>query len=353
MLSRQNSPKLTKFLDDNGFKIFGTSAEGIDIAEDREKFDALLENFGIRRPKGIGVLTLEEALNAAHTLTYSVLLRPSYVIGGQNMTIAYNDEDVRKYMNIILSGKIENPVLVDKYMMGSELEVDVISDGKDVLIPGIMQHVERAGVHSGDSIAVYPPYNLRDTMKQTIIDCSTNLALALGTKGLVNIQYLIYENELYVIEVNPRASRTIPYISKVTGVPMVDIATKVMTGTPLKELGFGTGLYKTPPYFAVKVPVFSFEKLLDANSSLGPEMKSTGEVLGVGKTIDEALFKVSFLQALKSLPRHAEKKWVYTSLLKMLTSPKLFSLPRSSMTLVSRYMQQKAQQRLSAALIST
>ena len=287
----QTAIKLTKFLDENGFNILGTPADGIAIADDRERFDKLLETFNIRRPKGMGVLTLEEALNAAETLGYPVLLRPSYVIGGQNMTIAYNETDVRKYMDIILSGKIENPVLVDKYMMGSELEVDVISDGKDVLIPGIMQHIERAGIHSGDSIAVYPPYNLRDTMKQTIIDCSTNLALALGTKGLVNIQYLIYDNELYVIEVNPRASRTIPYISKVTGVPMVDIATKVMTGTPLKELGFGTGLYKTPPYFAVKVPVFSFEKLLDANSSLGPEMKSTGEVLGVGKTIEEALFK--------------------------------------------------------------
>ncbi|MCD7774887.1 MAG: carbamoyl-phosphate synthase large subunit [Clostridiales bacterium] len=287
----QTAIKLTKFLDENGFKILGTSAEGIDIAEDRERFDALLEKFSIRRPKGMAILTMDEALNAAHTLGYPVLLRPSYVIGGQNMTIAYNDYDVRQYMEIILSGKIENPVLVDKYMMGSELEVDVISDGKDVLIPGIMQHIERAGVHSGDSIAVYPPYNLRDSMKQTIIDCSSNLALALGTKGLVNIQYLIYDNELYVIEVNPRASRTIPYISKVTGVPMVDIATKVMTGTPLKSLGYGTGLYKTPPYFAVKVPVFSFEKLLDANSSLGPEMKSTGEVLGVGKTIEEALFK--------------------------------------------------------------
>lgn len=287
----QTAIKLTKFLDENGFKILGTSAEGIDIAEDRERFDHLLEQFNIRRPKGMGVISMQEALDAAHTLTYPVLLRPSYVIGGQNMTIAYNDEDVRQYMEIILSGKIENPVLVDKYMMGSELEVDVISDGKDVLIPGIMQHIERAGVHSGDSIAVYPPYNLQDTMKQTIVECSTNLALALGTKGLVNIQYLIYENKLYVIEVNPRASRTIPYISKVTGVPMVDIATKVMTGTPLKELGCGTGLYKTPPYFAVKVPVFSFEKLLDANSSLGPEMKSTGEVLGVGKTIEEALFK--------------------------------------------------------------
>ena len=324
----QTAIKLTKFLDDNGFKIFGTSAEGIDIAEDREKFDALLEQFGIRRPKGMGVLTLEEALNAAHTLTYPVLLRPSYVIGGQNMTIAYNDEDVRKYMNIILSGKIENPVLVDKYMMGSELEVDVISDGKDVLIPGIMQHVERAGVHSGDSIAVYPPFNLRDTMKQTIIDCSTNLALALGTKGLVNIQYLIYDNELYVIEVNPRASRTIPYISKVTGVPMVDIATKVMTGTPLKELGFGTGLYKTPPYFAVKVPVFSFEKLLDANSSLGPEMKSTGEVLGVGKTIDEALFKGLVSAGFEIAPKELGKEMGVYITVKDADKPEVVDLAR-------------------------
>ena len=287
----QTAIKLTKFLDQNGFKILGTSAESIDVAEDRERFDALLEQFNIRRPKGMGVLTLDEALAAAHELGFPVLLRPSYVIGGQNMTIAYNDTDVRQYMNIILSGNIENPVLVDKYMMGSELEVDVISDGTDVLIPGIMQHIERAGVHSGDSIAVYPPYNLRDSMKDTIVECSTGLALALKTKGLVNIQYLIYDNKLYVIEVNPRASRTIPYISKVTGVPMVDIATRVMTGSALKDLGYGTGLYRTPPYYAVKVPVFSFEKLLDANSSLGPEMKSTGEVLGVGKTVNEALFK--------------------------------------------------------------
>ncbi len=324
----QTAIKLTKFLDDNGFKILGTSAEGIDTAEDRERFDALLEKFNIKRPKGMGVITLEEALDAAHTLTYPVLLRPSYVIGGQNMTIAYNDEDVYKYMNIILSGKIENPVLVDKYMMGSELEVDVISDGKDVLIPGIMQHIERAGVHSGDSIAVYPPYNLRDTMKQTIIDCSTNLALALGTKGLVNIQYLIYDNELYVIEVNPRASRTIPYISKVTGVPMVDIATRVMTGTPLKDLGFGTGLYKTPPYFAVKVPVFSFEKLLDANSSLGPEMKSTGEVLGVGKTIEEALFKGLVSAGFEITPKtHRKEMGVYITV-KDADKPEVVELAR-------------------------
>ena len=252
----QTAIKLTKFLDENGIKILGTSAESIDIAEDRERFDELLEKFGIRRPKGTSVMTLDEALEAADRLGYPVLLRPSYVIGGQNMTIAYTDDDVKQYMAIILAQGIENPVLVDKYMMGTELEVDCISDGKDVLIPGIMEHIERAGVHSGDSIAVYPPYNLNDMMLGKICDISQKLALSLGTKGLVNIQYLIYQNELYVIEVNPRASRTIPYISKVTGVPMVELATKIMVGSSLKELGYGTGLYHIPPYFAVKVPVF-------------------------------------------------------------------------------------------------
>ena len=287
----QTAIKLTKFLDDNGIKILGTSQEGIDTAEDREKFDALLEKFGFLRPQGCGVMTLEEALEAANRLTYPVLLRPSYVIGGQNMMIVHNDVEVERYMKKILSTGIENPVLVDKYMSGTEIEVDVISDGKDVLIPGIMQHIERAGVHSGDSIAVYPPYSLTDKMTETVVECSEKLALALGTKGLVNIQYLIYENQLYIIEVNPRASRTIPYISKVTNVPMVDLATKVMTGTPLKDLGYGTGLYEAPPYFAAKAPVFSFEKLNDVNSYLGPEMKSTGEVLGIGKTLNESLFK--------------------------------------------------------------
>ncbi|MBQ1245828.1 MAG: carbamoyl-phosphate synthase large subunit, partial [Clostridia bacterium] len=287
----QTAIKLTQFLDRSGIRIFGTSAESIDVAEDRERFDALLEQFNIRRPQGCGVLTMEEALAAANRLGYPVLLRPSYVIGGQNMTIARSDEDVRVYMTRILAGKIENPVLVDKYMMGTELEVDVISDGKDVLIPGVMEHVERAGVHSGDSIAVYPPYNINDKMLEKVVDYSTRLALAMGTRGLVNIQYLIYHNELYVIEVNPRASRTVPYISKVTGIPMVDLAARVMVGQTLAEQGYGTGLYRTPPYYTVKVPVFSFEKLLDANSRLGPEMKSTGEVLGIGKNLNEALFK--------------------------------------------------------------
>ncbi len=287
----QTAIKLTSFLDKAGIPILGTSADGIDLAEDRSRFDALLETFGISRPKGMGVNTLEEAVQAAETLGYPVLLRPSYVIGGQNMTISHTKKNTVDYMNKILAGGIENPVLVDKYMPGIELEVDVISDGKDVLIPGIMEHIERAGVHSGDSIAVYPPYNLNDKFLKKVCDCSEKLALALGTKGLVNIQYLIYEDELYVIEVNPRASRTIPYISKVTNVPMVDLASRVMLGEELAEMGYGTGLYCTPPYYAVKVPVFSFEKLNDANSILGPEMKSTGEVLGLGKTTAEALFK--------------------------------------------------------------
>ncbi len=287
----QTAIKLTQFLDRSGIAILGTSAESIDIAEDRSRFDALLESFGISRPKGFGVNSLQEALDAAQTLGYPVLLRPSYVIGGQNMTISRSPEQTEKYMNTILSGGIENPVLVDKYMPGTEIEVDVISDGESVLIPGIMEHIERAGVHSGDSIAVYPPYNLSDKDLDKICACSQKLALALGTKGLVNIQYLIYQDELYVIEVNPRASRTVPYISKVTDVPMVDLASKIMLGAKLSDLGYGSGLHQTPPYFAVKVPVFSFEKLTDANSILGPEMKSTGEVLGIGKTLAEALFK--------------------------------------------------------------
>ena len=287
----QTAIKLTKYLDSHGVRIMGTSAESIDMAEDRERFDELLERFSIKRPQGRGVLGMEEALSAANELGYPVLLRPSYVIGGQNMVIAHNDEDVRTYMEVILSGKIENPVLVDQYLMGKELEVDVISDGTDVLIPGVMQHIERTGVHSGDSIAVYPPFSIGDKMLQTIVDCSEKLALSLKTRGLINIQYLIYQGELYVIEVNPRASRTVPYISKVTGVPMVDLATRVMVGEPLKSLGYGTGLYRQPPYVAVKVPVFSFEKITDANAALSPEMKSTGEVLGLGKNMQEALFK--------------------------------------------------------------
>ena len=287
----QTAINLTHALNGAGVRILGTSAEGIDLAEDRARFDSLLGSFGIRRPKGLTALTLEQALAAAEKLGYPVLLRPSYVIGGQNMTIAWAERDVRQYMALILAQGIRNPVLIDQYLMGAELEVDVLCDGMDVLLPGIMQHIERAGVHSGDSIAVYPPYRLSDRMIETVVSTSTRLAVAMGTRGLVNIQYLIYKGELYVIEVNPRASRTVPYLSKVTGLPMVDIATRLMLGASLKSLGYGSGLYRRPPYVAVKVPVFSFEKLLGVNSSLSPEMKSTGEVLGIGKTLEEALFK--------------------------------------------------------------
>ena len=287
----QTAINLCAYFASHGIRILGTSADSVDRAEDRERFEELLEKYSIPRPKAITVMTKDEALAAAEKLEYPVLLRPSYVIGGQNMTIAFTQEDVCRYMDVILAQGIENPVLCDKYLMGTELEVDAISDGKDVLIPGIMQHIERTGIHSGDSIAVYPPYNLDDTMLEKIIEVSTQLALELKTKGLINIQFLIYRGQLYVIEVNPRASRTVPYISKVTGVPMVELATKIITGAKLKKLGFGTGLYPSSPYVAVKVPVFSFEKLNDVNSQLGPQMKSTGEVLGIGKTIEEAMFK--------------------------------------------------------------
>ena len=283
--------KLAKFLDSQGVRILGTSADAIDLAEDRERFEELCERLHINRPKGLTVFTEAQALDATKKLGYPVLLRPSYVLGGQNMIVAFNDDDVREYMKIILAQGIENPVLIDQYMMGTELEVDGICDGEDVLIPGIMEHIERTGIHSGDSIAVYPSWNLNDIIREKIINQSRELALALGTKGLVNIQYLIYNNDLYIIEVNPRSSRTVPYISKVSGVPMVELAVRAMLGEKLHDMGFGTGLYRLPPYFAVKVPVFSFEKLMDVDTHLGPEMKSTGEVLGIAATREEAIFK--------------------------------------------------------------
>ncbi|MBQ8377925.1 MAG: carbamoyl-phosphate synthase large subunit [Oscillospiraceae bacterium] len=287
----QTAIKLTKFLTANGVNIMGTPPDSIDAAEDRERFDALLEYHQIKRPEGFTVMTADEALEVANKIQYPVLMRPSYVLGGQNMIIAFNDDDIIEYMAIILNQGIENPVLIDKYYNGTEIEVDAICDGEDILIPGIMEHIERAGIHSGDSIAVYPAWNVSDKLTERIIECSKNLAVSLKTMGLVNIQYLIYDEELYVIEVNPRSSRTIPYISKVTGVPMVDLATRAMLGEKLKDMGYGTGLYKTPPYVAVKVPVFSFEKLIDVDNHLGPEMKSTGEVLGVANTLEEALYK--------------------------------------------------------------
>lgn len=287
----QTSIKLTKKLDAAGVKILGTSADSIDMAEDRERFDELLEKLRIKRPSGHTVMTSAQALEAAEQLGYPVLLRPSYVLGGQNMIIAYNRDDIIEYMGIILSQDIENPVLIDKYLMGREFEVDAICDGTDILIPGIMEHIERAGVHSGDSIAVYPAWSIDAAMQKTIEQCSKALAVSLGTKGLVNIQYLIYEDELYVIEVNPRASRTVPYMSKVTGIPMVELAVRAMLGESVADFGYGTGLHPAGDYIAVKVPVFSFEKLADLDTQLGPEMKSTGEVLGIAKTREEAIFK--------------------------------------------------------------
>ena len=286
--------KLAKFLNSQGIRILGTSADAIDLAEDRERFEELCDRLNIKRPKGLTVFTEVEALEAAEKITYPVLMRPSYVLGGQNMIIARNSADVKEYMKIILRQGIENPVLIDKYMEGKELEVDCICDGEEVLIPGIMEHVERTGIHSGDSIAVYPGQFTKE-IEEKIIRQSTDLALALGTKGLVNIQFLIYDNgsgsDLYIIEANPRSSRTVPYLSKVSGVPMIDLATRAMLGEKVRDLGYGTGLYKKPEYFAVKVPVFSFEKLMDVDTHLGPEMKSTGEVLGIASTREEALYK--------------------------------------------------------------
>ncbi|MDR1603310.1 MAG: carbamoyl-phosphate synthase large subunit [Gracilibacteraceae bacterium] len=287
----QTAIKLTHSLDAQGVRILGTSAACIDEAEDRARFDALLETLGCKRPRGFTALSLAEALQAARTLGFPVLLRPSYVLGGQNMVIAYAESDVREYMEIILARDPEKPVLIDQYLAGVEVEVDAICDGEDILIPGIMEHIERSGVHSGDSIAVYPPWNLRDDMARIIEATTRRLALALNTRGLVNIQYVISGGELYVIEVNPRSSRTIPYLSKVTGVPMVDLAVRAMLGEKLSAMGYGAGLYPTGPYVAVKVPVFSFEKLGGVDTHLGPEMKSTGEVLGIAPTMEEALYK--------------------------------------------------------------
>jgi len=282
--------KLAKYLDSHGVKILGTSADAIDLAEDRERFEELCDRLGIKRPKGLTVFTEVEALEAAEKISYPVLMRPSYVLGGQNMIIARNSADVKEYMKIILRAGIENPVLIDKYMEGKELEVDCICDGQDVLIPGIMEHIERTGIHSGDSIALYPG-DFSPEIEEKIVKQSTDLALALGTKGLVNIQYLIYQDELYIIEANPRSSRTVPYLSKVSGVPMIELATRAMLGEQVRNLGYGIGLYRKPDYYAVKVPVFSFEKLMDVDTHLGPEMKSTGEVLGIAATRQEAIFK--------------------------------------------------------------
>lgn len=287
----QTAIKLTKALSDLGVRIFGTSAENVDAAEDREKFDAILEELKIPRPAGHTVFTVEQALEAARNLGYPVLVRPSYVLGGKGMEIAFNDGDIREFMEIINREEQEHPILVDKYLVGKELEVDAVCDGEDILIPGIMEHLERAGVHSGDSISMYPTQSIRPKTRDTIVEYTRKLAKALHVVGMVNIQYVLHNDEVYVIEVNPRSSRTVPYISKVTGIPLVKMATRIMLGRKLRDFPYGTGLYRESDYVAVKVPVFSFEKLQDVDTSLGPEMKSTGEVLGIAKTFHEALYK--------------------------------------------------------------
>ena len=287
----QTAIKLAKALTDMGVPILGTSSDGVDAAEDRERFDEILNQCRIPRAKGRTVFTTEEALQAANEIGYPVLVRPSYVLGGQGMEIAYNDRNITDFMRIINRTVQEHPILIDKYLMGREVEVDGVFDGEDILIPGIMEHIERAGVHSGDSISVYPTIHVEDKHKETILRYTRDLAKALGVIGLINIQFIIYNDDVYVIEVNPRSSRTIPYISKVTGVPIIDLATKVMMGQKLRDLGYGTGIYKQADYYAVKMPVFSFEKLTDVDTGLGPEMKSTGEVLGLAESFPQALLK--------------------------------------------------------------
>ena len=301
----QTAIKLTKFLDEKGITILGTSAESIDIAEDRERFDALLEKFGIFRPKGTSVMTMPQALVAANELGYPVLVRPSYVLGGQGMQIAVSDEDVVEFMNIINRIKQDHPILVDKYLMGKEIEVDAVCDGENILIPGIMEHIERAGIHSGDSISVYPAKSLTPRITDMIVDYTAKLARSLHVKGLINIQFIVYNDQVYVIEVNPRSSRTVPYISKVTGIPIVKLATKVITGSKITDMGYEPGLQKKSDYYAIKMPVFSFEKIRGADISLGPEMKSTGECLGISKDFDEALYK-AFQGAGICLPKHKQ-----------------------------------------------
>ncbi len=299
----QTAIKLTESLMKMGVPILGTSAENVDAAEDRELFDEILEKCQIPRPQGHTVFTAEEAKKAANELGYPVLVRPSYVLGGQGMQIAINDEDVDEFIGIINRIAQDHPILVDKYLMGKEIEVDAVCDGNDILIPGIMEHIERAGIHSGDSISVYPAQSISASVKKTIEEYTRRLAQSLHVIGLINIQFIVCGEEVYVIEVNPRSSRTVPYISKVTGIPIVPLATKVILGAKIKDLGYEPGLQPEADYFAIKMPVFSFEKIRGADISLGPEMKSTGECLGIAKTFNEALYK-AFLGAGIRLPKY-------------------------------------------------
>ncbi len=301
----QTAIKLTESLMKMGVPILGTAAEDVDAAEDRELFDKILEECKIPRPSGGTVYTTEEAKAVANRLGYPVLVRPSYVLGGQGMQIAICDEDVEEFMEIINRIAQDHPILVDKYLQGKEIEVDAVCDGTDILIPGIMEHIERAGVHSGDSISVYPAQSISDGVKATIAEYTRRLAKSLHVIGLINIQFIVVGEDVYVIEVNPRSSRTVPYISKVTGIPIVDLATEVIIGKKIKDLGYEPGLQKEVDYVAIKMPVFSFEKIRGAEISLGPEMKSTGECLGIAKTFEEALYK-AFLGAGIDLPKHKQ-----------------------------------------------
>ena len=305
----QTAIKLTQSLMKMGVPILGTDAKDVDAAEDRELFDEILEECEIPRPRGETVYKVKEAKEAANRLGYPVLVRPSYVLGGQGMQIATNDNDIDGFMEIINRIAQEHPILVDKYILGKEIEVDAVCDGKDILIPGIMEHIERAGVHSGDSISVYPVQSLSDTVKSKIVEYTKKLAKALHIKGMINIQFIADGEDVYVIEVNPRSSRTVPYISKVTGVPIISLATRAICGESIKDMGYGTGILKEPDLVAVKMPVFSFEKIKGADISLGPEMKSTGECLGIGKNFNEALYK-AFVGAGIKLPKH--KKMIIT-----------------------------------------
>ena len=301
----QTAIKLANFFKEKNIPILGTDPEQIDVAEDREKFEEILESLNVKRPKGKAVLNLQDGLKVADKIGFPVLVRPSYVLGGQGMEITYSNEELTTYLNNAFK-LTKTPILIDKYLVGREIEVDAICDGEDILIPGIMEHLERAGVHSGDSISIYPPINVSEETKIKLAEITKKIANALKTVGMVNIQFIEFENELYIIEVNPRSSRTVPYISKVTNIPMIELATRVMLGEKLKDIGYGTGLYKEAELTAIKVPVFSTQKLEGVDVNLGPEMKSTGEVLGIGKTYVESLYK-GFIAAGVKIPDKNKK----------------------------------------------
>lgn len=301
----QTAIKLTEALMKMGVKILGTKAEDVDAAEDRELFDEILQKTGIPRAAGGTVFTAEEAKKVANEIGYPVLVRPSYVLGGQGMKIAWNDDEIEEFIGIINTITQDHPILVDKYLMGKEIEVDAICDGTDILIPGIMEHIERTGVHSGDSISVYPAHTISEKAKETLVEYTKRLAQALHVVGMINIQFIDMDDNIYVIEVNPRSSRTVPYISKVTGIPIVDLAARIIMGETIKGMGYIPGLAPTADYIAIKMPVFSFEKLRGAEISLGPEMKSTGECLGIDKTFNGALYK-AFEGAGVELPKYKQ-----------------------------------------------